>query len=505
MAFKQRRHRTMWRRVLEVKDIPPGTELFVPEGLQVGSPFRVLTAHAPVRSADDGRLLGAFTPSTLREFVRVFVERMRRGEGAPKLDFNHEPDKGLHGVVVGAFVAEPDERDEGLYVVPAWTPRGGEFVGGHEFSTPSGEKSSILYCSPEFVTGPTFARSGGSPDELGDYLGHAELLAVALTGTPQQSEILIDPVRLSRTSPRGGGAPVATKKQKFAVGDDLDAHDPVTDPVTDDGAALAARVDGIEIGLSELKSIVAKISEDVTKIGQTQSEQAERIAGDAEDEIGVVIDDVTEEAIAQVEAAAAAAVAELEDAELKLLEDSISSAEAGALSGRRRGVKRFSALIAKASRAREIRGARETRKLSAQVAQLERVNLDARRERDLAELRHMGLPKAKEDSARMLWNIEHDPAHATTRQAYSTAKTKTPWNELVDDLKAGAYRRQVPLGVVGQRGDFAGTQAPTFGAWCAAKNITKEQLVKDPSLDRRMLNEFVAQYGYAALNIEEGE
>lgn len=505
MAFKQRRHRTLWRRVLEVSDIPPGTELFVPAGLTVGSPFRVLTAHAPVRSADDGRLLGAFTPQTLREFVRVFGERMRRGEGAPKLDFNHEPEKGLHGVVVGAFVAAPDERDEGLYVVPAWTPRGGEFVSGHEFATPGGEKSSILYCSPEFVTGPTFARSGGAPDEPGDYLGHAELLAVALTGTPQQSEILIDPVRLSRTFPRGGGQ-MPTQKQKFAVGDehglpDDPVTDPATDPVTDIVGALAARVDGIELGLSELKASVDKIAELVSKAGQTQAEQADKIAGDAEAEI----DDVTEEAIAQVEAAAAAAVAELEDAERELLEDSLSSAEAGALSGRRRGVKRFSALIAKAARAREIRGARETRKLSAQVAQLERVNLDARRERDLAELRHLGLPKAKEDSARMLWTIEHDPAHATTRQAYSTAKTKTPWNELVDDLKAGAYRRQVPLGVVGQRGDFAGTQAPTFGAWCAAKNITKEQLVKDPSLDRRMLNEFVAQYGYAALNNEEGE
>lgn len=194
---------------LTVREVPEGVRIYNRGGYHQGRPFRTASEAVVYDVGGDGERRVALTPELMAEIHNVFTARAGAGEYLPKLNYGHRPAEGAEapvffGVVLGMFVAA-DERGVGLYVVPGWTDRGRAHVEAH--LSPDGT-DSILYSSPELRIGPRYARSEGN-GETGKLLGHAEIVGVALTEYPAQSEGLIDPVTLSAHTV--GGTPMGPK------------------------------------------------------------------------------------------------------------------------------------------------------------------------------------------------------------------------------------------------------------------------------------------------------
>lgn len=418
-----------------------------PSGLHLGRAFRVLTAGETVRDGTTGEALGNFDAATLAEFVRVFEARCSRGEGAPRIDYNHGPSRGmdptLFGAVVSAYVADDGKRGPGLYVVPGYTDHGRDFVAQH--ATPGG--GSLLSNSPEFAVGPAYARSGGAPDEQGDYLGGAELLGVALTGSPQQSEGIIDPVRLSRDG----------HSTAFAAGEVS-----YMDPEQEAGEAGNDRMGALEATVSQLAAAVGKLGEGMAAVMAKLDKDGEGIMEAAAD----ALEDATADAVEEVRAAAEQRMSQLSEEEAAEVEEEMGEM---ALALSRRGVTNARKQKAWARKA-ELAGAklagRQVVALSREVAALKARALDAECDVEIGRLKAQGLKPAEEATARAYW-------HAKQREAQAWAKGNPgvphPFDKLTADIKTRSA--MVPRGVLGVQGDDAppvNTMEDRVKAWCKA-------------------------------------
>lgn len=409
-VHKYRAHNT---RTSLLAEAPRGVQILNPKNLRVGKPFRVLTADEPVRSGDTGALLGQFSLEQLSQMVEVFYARANQGEGQPKIDNNHGPTLGgdptIYGMVLGAFIFE-DARGPGLYVIPGYTNAGAELV--QKCMAPDGLDSTLTN-SPEFIIGSVHLRSSD-----GRKIGDAELLGVALTGNPQQSERIIDPVLLTRHHTLAEGV-LMDEEQVDAQSDRVDA--------------LEARFDGLEARFDKLLALFEEQGKDA-------NEQAQEFAETAVESV----DSAADEAVEQIEAALEEALEELSAEEEELLDADTSDEERHALTRlKRRHPKRLAAAKARTAKALSIVRGREVRTLRAQVQAMAQRALDAECDAAIAELRNMGMPMAREEYARRMWSLSHDPAMAAARSVIGD--TDTPWDVLVKDVKRG-MGGGVPLG-----------------------------------------------------------
>lgn len=400
---------------------PAAMRIHNPDGLHLGRPFRVLTADETVRDGATGEALGCFPAETLAEFVRVFEARCARGEGVPRIDYNHGPSRGmdptLFGAVVGCYVADDGERGPGLYVVPGWTDYGRDFVAQH--ATPDG--GSLLSNSPEFMVGPAYARGGGDPDEVGELLGGAELLGVALTGTPQQPEGIIDPVRLSRSgySTAGEAGEVSSM-----------------DPEQVAGVPGEERIAKVEAQMADLVASVARLGEVVEAIGSRLAEgddkAVEMVAEGVKEEVAAV----TAEAVEEVRAAAEGAMAQLSTEEAEEVEAEMPAEMALSI---RRNVGSKAQRVAAWAKRRDLALAkvqgREVRALSKQVEALKAAAIEAECNAEMTRLRaEHGLPAGDEPVLRgyfkakranpQAWAAMHGGACPYEREVKALAERK---------------------------------------------------------------------------------
>lgn len=420
-VLKFRAKNTSWHLLTEA---PPGVKVHNPKGLHIGKPFRVLTADEPVRSGDTGDLLGQFTLAQLSDMVEVFYERVEEGEGAPRIDYNHGPSLGgdptIYGAIVGAFIFE-DVRGPGLYVIPGYTDTGAELV--KKCMTPDGLDSTLTN-SPEFIIGSVHLRSGD-----GRKIGDAELLGVALTGTPQQSEKIIDPVLFNRRHTLAEGV--------FMDEEQVDAQSDRVD-------ALEARFNGLEARFDKLLALFEEQGKDA-------DEQAEEIAEAAVESV----DSAADEAIEAIEEALQEALDELTIEEEQMLDADTSEDDWRALTRLKKAhPKRLAAVKARTAKALSLARGREVRVLKAQVREMAKRALDAECDTAITALRNQGMPLAREEYARRVWSVSHDPAMANARAAFE--KGKTPWDDLVASVQRG--EGSVPLGTQGF------SAAPRYGA-----------------------------------------
>ena len=363
----------------EAPDPPPGV-IQNPKALHIGRAFRTLTAGAPVRDGTNGEDLGAVPLDALRSMVAVFEARRSRGDGCPRIDFNHGPSRGgeirLFGEVVGLYVADDGERGPGLYVVPGWTDAGRAYIAEHQ--TPSGD--SLLSNSPEFMVGPVFARGGGEPGEQGDLLGDAELFAVALTPTPQQSESIIDPVRLSRGAMSQEAAPAAEEVQM----------DPEQTPD-------AGGMEQVLATLKEHGDLLARFGEALAAL-QGRQEQVESIAEDAEGAVEAAVAEgveAIEEAVASAEAEAEALTADLSEDERAEMAAGEDDKDKAAMALSKATPAKLLALAKRAALAKAIKGRRS---LSKQVAALAAESRAAKVEAERVALTAAGVKPAEVDA-----------------------------------------------------------------------------------------------------------
>lgn len=448
---------------VEPPPVPAGTLLHNPGGLHVGRAFRTMTADEPIRDAWTGDLIGIYGEHVLREFVRVFASRVELGDGPPRIDINHGPSRNGHqvllGEVIGLYVADDGLRGPGLYVIPGYTDHGRDYVAVHR--KPQG--GSILSSSPELVVAPVYARGGGDPNQQGALLGGAEILGVALTGSPQQSERTIDPVSLARQ-----GAGTASQEGQGMPGEN---QAPAGGEQPAGGAATAGgdeRLAKLEAENAELKAMVEKGLGELAEM----KKQLAGAAADAAAAAGEKVDEITAEALAAVEAKAEEMVEQLSAAEVAELDEETPKTEAMALSRvstpRKARVEAFSR---RAERAQAILGKRELRAAIAELSQQRKEALDAKADRAVAELRQRGLSKAREQYAREQWLAKHDPAPEV--QAYSKRFSKHPWDELVDGL---ARSPDVPLGIDGRRAPLSTEGSlhtvAAAQAWAKTQNVS---------------------------------
>jgi hypothetical protein len=432
---------------------PPSALVHNPGGLHLGRAFRVLTAGETVRDGTTGEALGNFDAATLAEFVRVFEARCSRGEGAPRIDYNHGPSRGmdptLFGAVVSAYVADDGKRGVGLYVVPGYTDHGRDFVAQH--ATPGG--GSLLSNSPEFAVGPAYSRSGGAPDEQGDYLGGAELLGVALTGSPQQSEGIIDAVRLARDG----------HSTAFAAGEVS-----YMDPEQEAGEAGNDRIGALEATVAQLAAAVGKLGEGMAAIVAKLENDGEAIVEMSADAAKAAVEDVTAEAVEEVRAAAEQQMAQLSDdeaaeVEVEMGEMSLALSRRGTPNARRQ-----KAWARKGELARAKVAGRQVVALSRQVQALEARALDAECDAEIGRLKVQGLKPSEEATARAYW-------HAKQRDAQAWSKGNPgvlhPFDKLTADIKARSA--MVPRGVLGVQGDDVVSPVSVAGvkAWAKANGV----------------------------------
>ena len=424
-----------------------------PNGLHLGRAFRVLTAGETVRDGTTGEALGNFDVATLAEFVRVFEARCSRGEGAPRIDYNHGPSRGmdptLFGAVVSAYVADDGKRGPGLYVVPGYTDHGRDFVSQH--ATPDG--GSLLSNSPEFAVGPAYARSGGAPDEQGAYLGGAELLGVALTGSPQQSEGIIDPVRLSRDG----------HSTAFAAGEVS-----YMDPEQEAGEAGNDRMGALEATVAQLAASVGKLGEGLAAIMAKLDNDGEAIVEMAADSAKMAVEEVTAEAVEEVRAAAEQQMAQLSDDEVVEVEEEMGEM---ALALSRRGVpnsRRQKAWARKGELARAKIANRRVVALSREVEALKARALDAECDAEIGRLKAQGLKPAEEATALAYWHAKQRDAQAWSK---GNPGVPHPFDKLTADLKARSA--MVPRGVLGVQGDDVVSPVSVAGvkAWAKSNGV----------------------------------
>ena len=393
------------------RDMPEGTRLVNPKALRVGTPFRTLTADEAVRSERDGQLLGRMPEDVLAEMVRVFYMQADLGEGAPRINYNHGPSRNglpdIYGEVVGLFVAQ-DERGAGLYVVPGWTRHGAAFVEKHE--TPDG--GSVLSNSPEFSIGPIYARGGGESDDDATLLGGAAFLGVALTGTPQQQERIIDPVALSRPG------------ETTAPGPEESGMDAEKRP---DGGA--ERLDAVEAALAALNGKIDALME---RVGEAESE------AEVDAEMSVEGSDALALAVAQAEDSMSAE----QRAELSRR---ISEDDAKALAGADGAVK-AQALSRKLTLVGEVKAADRITELSRQVDALTKASNTAKVDAERARLRGMG--GSAERVERIVSLLSRKLAQPTAWAAVHG--DACPYDLAVADLKA---RPDVEMGRRGVNAD----------------------------------------------------
>lgn len=362
---------------------PPPAPFPNPKGLHIGRyPFRTLTAGEPVRDGSSGQTLGVLSVEDLGAMVSVFERRRELGEGAPRIDFNHGPSRGLlpdtFGEVLSLYVADDGERGPGLYVVPGWTDHGRDFVAKHQ--TPDGD--SLLSNSPEFYTGPAYRRGGPdvSEDGVGEYLGSAELLGVALTPTPQQSESIIDPVRLSRGATSQEAAPAAEEVQM----------DPEQTPD-------AGGMEQVLATLKEHGDALARFGEALAAL-QGRQEQVESIAEDAEDAVEEAVAEgveAIEEAVASAEAEAEALTAELDEGERSEMAAAEDDTDKAAMALAKATPAKLRAFAKRAALAKAIKGRRS---LSRQVAALAAESRAAKVEAERVALTAAGVKPAEVDA-----------------------------------------------------------------------------------------------------------
>jgi hypothetical protein len=414
-----------------------------PKGLHVGRAFRTLTADEAVRDGRTGDELGRLTVEDLRQMVAVFDARRARGEGAPRIDYNHGPSSGgrpeVYGEVLALYV-DGDERGPGLYVVPGWTDYGRDFVAQH--ATPTGD--SLLSNSPEFAIGPAFSRGGD-----GEHLGDAELYGVALTPTPQQAERIIDTVRLSTTAALAGAGGGGSMDPEQLPPQDL--RDMLSALIAEALAPVLARLDAIEAH-------------------EREAEEPAPVVDMAADVAGL-----SPEALSEQLAAAAAALAAAADEE-----------ERKAMSVRLSALGRALPAVQQAWAARRTEA--EVGALKAELARVEAARMAERCDADVARLVERGLPESRRAEAVAAWSLAHDPAHAGARKLF--AATRSPWQAMCDEVSASKAFATVPQGRAGVRGDAAPvSQRDVIQAWATKNGIDYS---RDPGAAARA---FYAQGG----------
>ena len=159
------------------------------DGLYKGRAFKTL-ALGPVSSRSTGEEIATVSTELLEEFVKVF--KARQHSDPVIIDWNHnsspftEGDKSPEASGALGKIIDLQVKDDGLYVLPAYTEKGKKIVEEHQ---------GLLYSSPEFITGEVFSRDGG---DLISKLG--QLLAITLTPRPQQQADKIDSVKLTEST-----------------------------------------------------------------------------------------------------------------------------------------------------------------------------------------------------------------------------------------------------------------------------------------------------------------
>lgn len=159
------------------------------DGLYKGRAFKTL-ALGPVSSRSTGEEIATVSTELLEEFVKVF--KARQDSDPVIIDWNHnsspftEGDKSPEASGALGKIIDLQVKDDGLYVLPAYTEKGKKIVEEHQ---------GLLYSSPEFITGEVFSRDGG---DLISKLG--QLLAITLTPRPQQQADKIDSVKLTEST-----------------------------------------------------------------------------------------------------------------------------------------------------------------------------------------------------------------------------------------------------------------------------------------------------------------
>lgn len=437
----------------EAPAAPDGMPLHNPDGLHVGRAFRVLTAGETVRDGSTGEALGNFPVEVLAEFVKVFYARCSAGEGAPRIDHNHGPSRGMDPTILGAvlacYVADDGERGPGLYVIPGYTDHGRDFVAKH--ATPDG--GSVLSNSPEFAVGPVYARGGGDPAEVGDLLGGAELLGVALTGSPQQSEAIIDAVRLSRDG----------QSTAYAAGE-VSGMDP------------EERFAALEATLAEHAAQMGKMAEMLGAIKERLEGGDEAAVEMAVEGAAAAVEEITAEAVEEVRAAAEEQMSQLSAEEVAEVEEEMPQAMALAI---RRGIGNRKAKVAAWSKRAELARAklagRELRTLKQQFSAMQARATEAECDAFVMELRAFGLPPGDEPAIRRYFTAKrNDPKTWAAMHGEDC-----PLDREVKAIKANA-RRTVPMGRAGvtvQPGDSKITRADVR-AWARDNDIDYD---KDPA------------------------
>lgn len=427
----------------EVPPPPEGMAVHNPKGLHVGKAFRVLTADEVVRDGSTGESLGCFPVETLGEFVRVFEARCERGEGAPRIDYNHGPSRGmdptLFGAVVACYVGDDGERGPGLYVVPGWTDYGRDFIAKH--ATPDG--GSVLSNSPEFAVGPVYARGGGDAAEVGDLLGGAELFGVALTGSPQQSEAIIDAVRLSRD---GQGT-------AYAAGE-ASTMDPNEERIAALEAAAAEQSAKLDKLLAAVESLSASKDEMVAEV-------VDAAGGEVSDLIESQGEAMLAAAVTEAEVSAEPGAVEMADGMLEE-EDVLLCRKPIGTAGRIKALSRRLKAINAAKRALGNQTAavkQFAKRLEAQEAE----TLSAKCSAAMAELRTIGMSAGEEPKARELWMAKHGPNASAFAKMFTASAH--PYDDFVSRVKANP---SVPRGVRGVPGELQTGGGPTIAdvkAW----------------------------------------
>jgi hypothetical protein len=395
-----------------------------PKGLHIGRAFRVITADAVICDSVTGDVLGCLTAEELAEMARVFEARARLGEASPRIDTDHGPARAgnpdLFGELVSVFVADDGVRGPGLYVVPGWTDFGRDHVAKHR--TPDGE-GSILSNSLEFAVRPVYAALGG------EYIGNAEILGLALTGRPVQSETVTDPVRLSRDG----------HSTAFAAGEVS-----YMDPEQEAGEAGNDRIGALEAGMAQLAASVGKLGEGLAALTAKLNKDGEGMMEAAAD----ALEDATAEAVEEVRAAAEQRMSQLSEDERVEVEEEMGEM---ALALSRRSVpnsRRQKAWARKAELAGAKLAGRQVVALSREVAVLKARALDAECDAEIGRLKAQGLKPAEEATARAYWHAKQREGQAWSK---ANAGVPHPFDKLTADLKARSA--MVPRGVLGVQGD----------------------------------------------------
>ena len=162
----------------------------IPEGLQIGKPFKTLSL-GQVSSRMNGEKIGKeISPSLLSELVRVFKER--RKQDPVIIDWQHATSPFQSGPPAPpssanslGLILDLELREDGLYAIPAYNEKGLEVVKN---------AGGILWSSPEYIDGEVYSRDGGNK------IGDAQLLAITLTPRPAQSHNKIDTITLSESA-----------------------------------------------------------------------------------------------------------------------------------------------------------------------------------------------------------------------------------------------------------------------------------------------------------------